>query len=148
MAKEKPALKIGGREIPLTLSVWESIAIQEEIGCTIGELREKVFGIEHNLETDEYTINMVKDKDKLRKMGILIRILGNAGLEEAGEAQDLTDKWVLRNIRPGMAVVYAMVLMAVINDAMQMESAERAAEEGGPVDEVLAEENQKKEPGK
>ena len=33
-------------------------------------------------------------------MAKLIRILGNAGLEEAGEAPDLTDKKVLRAMKP------------------------------------------------
>lgn len=138
-------IKIGNREIPMALTTYELIAIQEEIGCTVGQLRDEVFGIEHNLETDEYKFTVVNDKEKLKKFGKLLRILGNAGLEEAGQEPDLTDKWILRNMKPGMIMAYVVVATAVINDAMKMETAQN--QESGPVDEVLEEENRKKEPG-
>ena len=138
-------IKIGNREIPMALTTYELIAIQEEIGCTVGQLRDEVFGIEHNLETDEYKFTVVNDKEKLKKFGTLLRILGNAGLEEAGQEPDLTDKWILRNMKPGMIMAYVVVATAVINDAMKMETAQN--QESGPVDEVLEEENRKKEPG-
>ena len=138
-------IKIGDREIPMALTTYELIAIQEEIGCTVGQLRDEVFGIEHNLETDEYKFTVANDKEKLKKFGTLLRILGNAGLEEAGQEPDLTDKWILRNMKPGMIMAYVVVATAVINDAMKMETAQN--QESGPVDEVLEEENRKKEPG-
>ena len=138
-------IKIGGREIPMALTTFELIAIQDEIGCTVGQLRDEVFGIEHNLETDEYKFTVVNDKEKLKKFGTLLRILGNAGLEEAGQEPDLTDKWILRHMKPAMIMAYVVVATAVINDAMKMETAEN--QESGPVDEMLEEENRKKEPG-
>ena len=137
-------INIGNRKIPMTLTTFEMIAIQEEIGCTVGQLREEVFGLEKNLETDEYTFFLVEDKERLRKFGKLLRILGNAGLEEAGQEPDLTDKWVLRNIKPVMIMAYVIAVTGVINDAMHMEAGKK---EEGPVDEVLEEENRKKEPG-
>ncbi len=137
-------IKIGGRTVPMVLTVFEMVAIQEEIGCTIGQVKDEIFGLEHNLETDEYSFSMLEDKEKLKKFGRLIRILGNAGLEEAGQTPDLTDKWVLRNIRPAMLMAYTIAVSSVLNDAMKMESAEK---EKGPVDEVLEEQNRKKEPG-
>lgn len=137
-------MKIGGRDIPLYLSVWETAQIQEEIGCTVGQLRDFVFGIQHDIETDEYRFDLIEDKDKMRRLGTLIRILGNAGLEEKGLEPDLTDKWILRRMRPGMLIAYAVVMTAVINQAMQTESGEK---QDGPVDELLEEENRKKEPG-
>ena len=139
-------IMIGGRDIPLMLTTYELIAIQEEIGCTVGQLRDQVFGIEHNLETDEYSFSLATDKEKMKKFGTLIRILGNAGLEEAGQEPDLTDKWILRNMKPGMIMAYVVVATAVINDAMKMETAQKK-ENNGPVDELLEEENRKKEPG-
>lgn len=145
MAREKMEIKIGGRVIPVTLTTFEMIAIQDEIGCTVGQLRDEVFGIEHDLETDEYKFTIMDSKDKLKKFGTLLRILGNAGLEEAGQDPDLTDKWILRHMKPGMVMPYVLVTTAVINEAMKMETAEDKAD--GPVDEVLAEENRKKEPG-
>lgn len=144
--KQEMIIKIGGREIPLVMSVWETALIQEEIGCTVGQLRDNVFGIEHNLETDEYSFTLIEDKDKMRRLGTLIRILGNAGLEESGQEPDLTDKWVLRHMKPGMLIAYAVVMTAVINEAMKTEAAEKQ-EKDGPVDEVLEEETRKKEPG-
>ena len=137
-------IKIGGRTVPMVLTVFEMVAIQEEIGCTIGQVKDEIFGLEHNLETDEYSFSMLEDKEKLKKFGRLIRILGNAGLEEEGQKPDLTDKWVLRNIRPAMLMAYTIAVSSVLNDAMKMESAEK---EKGPVDEVLEEQNRKKEPG-
>ena len=135
-------IMIGGRNIPLMLTTYELIAIQEEIGCTVGQLRDQVFGIEHNLETDEYSFSLATDKEKMRKFGALIRILGNAGLEEAGHEPDLTDKWILRHMKPAMIMPFVIILTEVVNDAMRMESGK---EETGPVDEGLEEENRKKE---
>jgi len=146
--KEPITLKIGGREIPMMLSVYEALAIQEDIGCTIGEMRDQVFGIEHDIETDEYRFTVAKDKEKIKKLASLIRICGNAGLEEAGQEPDLTDKWILRHMSVPMILAYAIVMTAVVNEAMKTEAAEKQAESGEPVDEVLAEENRKKEPGK
>lgn len=137
-------IKIGGRTIPLTLTVFEMIAIQDEIGCTVAQLRDNVFGIEHDLETDEYRFTVADDREKIKKFGTLLRIMGNAGLEEAGQEPDLTDKWILRHIRPALLLPYVIAATAAINDAMKMETDEPGS---GPVDEVLAEENRKKEPG-
>lgn len=137
-------IRIGSRTVPMTLTTYEMIAIQEEIGCTVGQLRDDVFGIEKNMETDEYSFGLVEDKERLRKFGKLIRILGNAGLEEAGQEADLTDKWVLRNIKPAMIMGYVVAITGVINEAMHMETGKK---EEGPVDEVLEEQNRKKEPG-
>ena len=137
------AIRIGGREIPMTLTTFEMIAIQDEIGCTVGQLQDQVFGLEKNLETDEYSFRLMGDKDRLKRFGALIRILGNAGLEEAGQEPDLTDKWVLRHIKPGMIMPYMIAITGVINEAMKMET----GKSDGPVDEVLEEQNRKKEPG-
>ena len=135
-------IMIGGRDIPLMLTTYELIAIQEEIGCTVGQLRDQVFGIEHNLETDEYSFSLATDKEKMKKFGTLIRILGNAGLDEAGQEPDLTDKWILRHMRPAMIMPFVILLTEVVNDAMKMES---GGTQTGPVDEALEEENRKKE---
>ena len=135
-------IMIGGRDIPLMLTTYELIAIQEEIGCTVGQLRDQVFGIEHNLETDEYSFSLATDKEKMKKFGTLIRILGNAGLEEVGQEPDLTDKWILRHMRPAMIMPFVILLTEVVNDAMKMES---GGTQTGPVDEALEEENRKKE---
>jgi hypothetical protein len=127
------------------MTTFELIAIQEEIGCTVAQLRDQVLGIEKDEETDKISMTVITDPAKMKKFGTLVRILGNAGLEEAGQEADLTDKWVLRNMKPAMILPYVIVVLSVINDAMLMESAKE--EKTGPVDEVLEEQNRKKEPG-
>lgn len=141
-------IKIGKREIPLFYSTFEMVAIQEEIGCTAFQLREEVFGIRQEDEDDPMSIRMdcVTDTEKTKKLGTLIRILGNAGLEENGEKGDLTDKWILRNMKPALIMAYAVVAMAVIVEGNRIE-APAAEEQQGPVDEVLEEQNAKKQPG-
>lgn len=140
-------IKIGKREIPLFYSTYEMLAIQEEIGCTAFQLREEVFGIRQEDEDDPMSIRMecVTDPEKTKKLGMLIRILGNAGLEENGEKGDLTDKWILRNMKPALIMAYAVAAMAVIVEGNKIEAPEE--EQQGPVDEVLEEQNAKKQPG-
>ena len=141
-------IRIGKREIPLFYSTYEMIAIQEEIGCTAFQLREEVFGIRQEDEDDPMSIRMecATDPEKTKKLGTLIRIMGNAGLEENGEKGDLTDKWILRNMKPALIMAYAVAAMAVIVEGNRIEAPE-AEEQQGPVDEVLEEQNAKKQPG-
>ena len=140
-------IRIGKREIPLFYSTYEMIAIQEEIGCTAFQLREEVFGIRQEDEDDPMSIRMecATDPEKTKKLGTLIRIMGNAGLEENGEKGDLTDKWILRNMKPALIMAYAVAAMAVIVEGNKIEAPEE--EQQGPVDEVLEEQNAKKQPG-
>ena len=140
-------IKIGKREIPLFYSTKELIDIQREIGCTGFELKDKVFGLRQTDEDDPNSIVMdvVTDPERMEKLGKLIMILGNAGLEEDGQEPDLALKWVLRNIRPAMIGIYAITVMAVIIQGNQMEQKEE--EKSGPVDMILEEENAKKQPG-
>ena len=146
--KKSPTIKIGGREIPLFYSTYELIDIQEEIGCTGFQLNEEVFGIHKDDEDDENSVrfDILYDAEKQKRLGTLIRILGNAGLEEEGKEPDLTDKWILRNLKPGMIMVYVIAMVAVIADGNRIESTE-TEEDKGPVDEVLEEQNAKKQPG-
>ena len=140
-------IKIGKREIPLFYSTKELIDIQREIGCTGYELKDKVFGLRQVDEDDPESIvlDVVTDPERMEKLGKLIMILGNAGLEEDGQEPDLTLKWVLRNIRPAMIAIYAVTVMAIIIQGNQMEQKEE--EKSGPVDMILEEENAKKQPG-
>ena len=143
-------IKIGGREIPLFYSSYEMIAIQDEIGCTAFQLNDEVFGIKKEEDEDgnekpEVRFGVVTDPQKTKKLGTLIRILGNAGLEEKGEKPDLTDKWILRNMKPVMILAYAVAVLAEINTGNKIEK--DPSENSGPVDETLEEQNAKKQPG-
>lgn len=146
--KKLPTIKIGGREIPLYYSTYELIDIQEAIGCTGFQLNEEVFGIYKDDEDDDNSVrfDILSDAKKQKRLGALIRILGNAGLEEEGKEPDLTDKWVLRNLKPGMIMVYVIAIVAVISDGNKIEST-ATEEDKGPVDEVLEEQNAKKQQG-
>ena len=143
-----PTIKIGGREIPLYYSSYEMIAFQDDIGCTAFQLNDVVFGIKRDDEDEDSQVRfgVLTDAEKLKKLGTLIRILGNAGLEQEGKEPDLTDKWVLRNIKPGMIMLYVIALVAVITEGNKIEST-TPDEEKGPVDEGLEEQNAKKQPG-
>ena len=144
-----PTIKIGGREIPLFYSSYELIEIQASIGCTAFQLNDEVFGIHHEDPDDDTSpvrFGVITDPEKTKKLGILIRVLGNAGLEEEEKEPDLTDKWVLRHIKPGMIMAYVVALIAVIAEGNRIESISKNGEEG-PVDEVLEEQNAKKQPG-
>lgn len=141
-------INLGGRKIPLLLTTLELAEIQEDIGCTVAQLRDEVFGITEDDEPDEngkpvFRFGVVNDPKKIRKMGTLIRILGNAGLEEKGEEPDLTDKWVLRTLPPGWIIPMAVILVSVVNEAMKQEKTEE--KQSGPVDVTIEEENRKKE---
>ena len=147
MDKKMPEIKIGGRSIPLYYSTYETIAIQREIGCTAFQLNEKVFGVETIDEEKDKTMDNIRltvanDPEKTEKLGKLIRILGNAGLEENGQEANLTDKWVLRNMKPAMVLIYAVGVMAVISQGNMIEAQEES--KGKETDVILEEEKAKK----
>ena len=141
---------IGGRTIPLFYSTLEMVEIEKSIGCTAFQLNEKIMGAmriggdDEESENFDVQIDLIDKPENKENLGRLIRILGNAGLEEAGQEPDLTDRWVLRHMKPGMIMIYAMAVMAVINEGNQMEAKK---EDNGPVDVLLEEEQGKKSPG-
>ena len=150
MSEKLPEIKIGKRVIPLYYSTYETIAIQREIGCTAFQLKDVVFGVETIDEEKDPTLDNIKlqvanDPDKTEKLGKLIRILGNAGLEESGQEADLTDKWILRNMKPVHVLFYAAAVMAVISSGNIMEAKDEKKDEE-PVDVILEEERAKKQP--
>ena len=141
-----PEIKIGGRTIPLFYSTYEMIEIEKSIGCTAYQLNDRVIGAHQtNMEDPDdpngIELDILNKPENKENLGKLIRILGNAGLEENGEEPDLTDRWVLRHMKPGMVMVYAVAVMAVVNEGNQMEMKK---EDGGPVDETLEIEQGKK----
>ena len=71
--------------------------------------------------------------------------LGNTGLEEEGENPDLTDKKVMRAIRPVELGEMVSACMEAMNEGMASEIPEKKQE--GPVDVVLEEIEKKKETG-
>ena len=141
-------IKIGGRTVPLFYSTYEMIAIQQEINCTAFQLRDEVFGVTQEDEDDPMSVRLtvVTDPEKTKKLGTLLRIMGNAGLEEKGEEADLTDKWILRKMKPPLIMAYAIAAMAEINAGNKIENTEPEGDKG-PVDEGLEEQQAKKQQG-
>ena len=148
-------ITMGGREIPLYYSVLELLAIQEQIGCTGLQLRDQVFGLEKidrtgPEEPSNYRLLCATDPERMKKLGQLIVIIGNAGLEETGKEPDLTEKWVLRHMRPQTVLIYGLMAMNEINGGNQSEVNEeiQAKKNEGPVDTMVEAEEAKKAPGK
>ena len=133
------SIELKGREIPLIYTVWEMKQIQEEI-APLSDFQYIIFG--RNKE-DEKDMSLYGGAAHLTAVAKLIRILGNAGLEEAGEAADLTDKKVLRSLKPAELVKVINACFEAMNEGMASEIPPKAQE--GPVDVTLEEMNKKKE---
>lgn len=133
-------ITLKGRKVPLLYTTWEMKQVQEEIGPMQDAIR-MVLGRSAESEDDTSQFGSAKH---LQTAATLIRILGNAGLEEAGENPDLTEKKILRSIRPGELAGMVSDCLDVMNEAMASEIPEK--EEDGPVDVTLEEINKKKDP--
>lgn len=132
-------ITLKGREIPLLYTTWEMKQVQEELG-PISTAIKKVLG--RNPE-DENDMSLYAGAEHLAAAATLIRILGNAGLEESGEAADLTDKKVLRALKPADLAEAVNKCMDAMAEGMRSEIPEKKQE--GPVDVTLEEMKKKKE---
>ena len=133
------SITIKGREVPLLYTVYEMKQVQEEI-CPLADLQYKILGRKRGDETD---ISGFGGADQLGAIAKLVTILGNAGLEEAGEAPDLTEKKILRSLKPSDLPGALNACMTAMNEGMASEIPPK--EEEGPVDVTLEEMEKKKE---
>ena len=133
------SIKLKGRTVPLIYTTYEMKQIQEEI-APLGQIQYAVLG--RNPE-DEDDISRYGSPDHLSAVAKLIRILGNAGLEESGENADLTDKKVLRALKPADLADAVNKCMDAMAEGMKSEIPEKKQE--GPVDVTLEEMKKKKE---
>ena len=131
-------ITIKGREIPLIYTVLEMKTIQEEI-APLGRLQYIVYGLNPEDENDASGFGLPQHLDAAAK---LIRILGNAGLEENGEAADLTEKKILRALKPAEFTQVINACMDAMNEGMSSEIPE---EPKGKVDVMLEKLQKKKE---
>ena len=132
-------ITLKGREIPLLYTTYEMKTIQEEI-APIGQVIAIVTGRNPDDEDDK---TKYCGPGHLEAVAKLIRILGNAGLEEHGEKPDLTDKMILRSMKPMQLPAMVNECISAMNEGMASEIPEK--EEDGPVDVVLEEMKKKKE---
>ena len=133
------SITLKGREVPLLYTVWEMKEIQERI-APLSRAISLVLG--RNPDDKEDT-SLYGSAEHLKRAATLITILGNAGLEEAGENADLTVKKVLRALRPADLGNAVSACMDAMNEGMRSEVPEK--EEEGPVDVTLEEMKKKKE---
>ena len=131
-------ITLKGREVPLLYTSWEMKTVQEEI-APLSKVIRLVTG--RNPENEEDT-SMFGGAEHIGALAKMIRILGNAGLEESGQEADLTDKKVMRALRPDQLVEAINAVSEAMADGMRSEIPEK--EEDGPVDVVL-EQMKKKE---
>ena len=132
-------ITLKGREIPLIYTTQEMLTIQQEI-APYDRMIQAILGKD---PADENNTQIYLSAEHLANVAKAVRILGNAGLEEAGEKPDLTDKFVLRVLPPPDVQIAINRCMEAI--AIGMKSEIPPKEEDGPVDVTLEEMNKKKE---
>ena len=133
--------KLKGREIPLIYTVCEMKQVQEEI-APLGDFQYVLTG--RNKDNPDDT-SQYAGPEHLAAVAKLVRILGNAGLEESGENPDLTDRKVMRAMRPMQVADAVSACMDAINEGMASEIPDKEPENGEPVDVTLEEMRTKKE---
>jgi len=133
-------ITIKEREIPLLYTTWEMKEIQEKI-APIERAISLVLGRNPDDKEDR---SLYGGPDHLCAAAKMITILGNAGLEESGEDPDLTEKAVMRGLRPGNLPEVINACMDAMAEGMASEIPEK--EEDGPVDVTLEEMKKKKDP--
>ena len=105
-------VKIGEREIPLRFRMNQFIEIEEEVG-NLGDIREL----------------LLEGKKRARNIVTVLRIMGNAGLKNAGEKPNLTDEWLTENMDPHMLAVYQVAAIRCISKENASEAAKEETEE-------------------
>ena len=135
------SITLKGREIPLLLTSEELKDIQQEI-APLDQVLPLILGRNPD---DENDAGRYLSPEQIRAVSAMIRILGNAGLEEAGENPDLTDKKIARAVRPAELPTMVNACMAAWNEGMASEIPPK--EEEGPVDVTLEEMKKKDEKG-
>ena len=132
-------ITLKGRTIPLLYTMSEMKQVQEEI-APVGEFLYLMLGVNKDNPEDR---SLYATAEHLEALGKTIRILGNAGLEESGETPDLTDKGVMRAIRPAKIQDAMQRCLDAINDGMASEIPAKKSDE--PVDVTLEQLEKKKE---
>ena len=132
-------ITLKGREIPLYYTTYEMLTLQKEIG-PMKDLFKKVTGRNPD---DDKDMSMVGGPEHLESAAKLVRILGNAGLEETGKEPDLTDRKIMKMMKPIDIVDAVNACLDAMNEGMESEIPEKEKE--GPVDVTLEEMNRKKE---
>ena len=127
------SITLKGREIPLLYTTYEMKELQEQFG-SLSEFDYKLLG--KNKDDPEDT-SKYGGTEQLDTVAGALRILGNAGLEDAGEDANLTDKWILRALRPAQLIDAVKAIMTALQEGNRSEIPEK--KQTGPVDVTLEE---------
>ena len=134
-------ITLKGRKVPLLYTTWEMKVIQEEIG----QISRAISLVTGRNPDDDQEMTQYGGAKHLESVGKMIRILGNAGLEETGEKADLTDKSVLRALKPVELAENINACMEAMNEGMRSEIPDEKDKPGTRVDVTLEEIEKKKE---
>ena len=127
------SITLKGREIPLLYTTYEMKELQEQFG-SLSEFDYKLLG---KNKDDPEDSSKYGGTEQLDAVAGAIRILGNAGLEDAGEDANLTDKWILRALRPAQLIDAVKAIMTALQEGNRSEIPEK--KQTGPVDVTLEE---------
>ena len=134
------SIELKGREYPLLYTTLEMKTIQEKIASPLSKAVRLATGRNPEDEDDTDWFGNEKHLDALAK---LIVIMAEAGAEDAGEDFDLTEKKVLRAMRPGDIGDAVNACLNALTEGMRSEIPPK--EDEGPVDVTLEEMKKKKE---
>ena len=109
----------------------------KELQETVGPLGRLQYVILGRTEEDTDEASNYATPEHLAAVAAMIRILGNAGLEEDGQDADLTEKWILRALKPVQLVGAINACLDAMREGMASEIP--AKKENGPVDVTLEE---------
>ena len=135
-----PCIELKGRKIPLIYTTFEMLTIQKKLGNINNAINATVGRTPEDEKDTKYWGSI----EHIETLGTMIEILGNAGLRENGEAQDLKAEWVLTAIMPGQIGQYSDIVITTMTEGMQSEIP-KEEKNTGPVDVTLEELERKKE---
>lgn len=135
-----PCIELKGRKIPLIYTTLEMLTIQKKIG----KINDAINSTVGRNPADDKDTNYWGSIGHIETLGTMIEILGNAGLRENGQEQDLKAEWILTAIMPGQIGQYSDIVITTMTEGMQSEIP-KEKKETGPVDVTLEDMERKKE---
>ena len=138
LKQQRPGVKVKYR-VELNGKNFASTSVQVTLN---GITEEEIGRLRYLPALDAVTVTG-GEPEQLNAIAAFIRICGNAGLESAGEEADLTDKWILKALKPGQIAEVMGACVTAINEGMASEIPQKE-ENGEPVDVTLEQMERKK----
>lgn len=133
-------ITLKGRDIPL---IFTSLELKE-ILAQIGKLDETMAAVMGTNPEDKNDTSRYGSLEHLNALAKAIVIMGNAGLEESGVKGDLTEKAVLRAIKPRELLNASLAVFNTMTDGIASEIEDEEEETEGRTD-IGLEEIEKKD---